>query len=404
MGRQPNASDGWEEKSLDQLATLVGGGTPTRSNLGYFGTEIDWVTPSDLRPIGDVELLGPVAEGLTKSGLASCSAKEIAPGSVLFSSRATIGKVAVTDRVCATNQGFVNFVPKKGVVDPWFLAYLLTHHTPAITRLAGKTTYQEIGRSRLRTFKVSVPCLEEQQRIVARIKTCMERVREIQILQRESLAEARSLLGGFLGDLERGSRWPGVPLGELVQTRNGRSVRSTGEGGNGYVLTLSAVRGVSVDLSMRKHVELADKTAHTFRVKRDDVFVSRSNTRDLVGLSAVVSSEPRDVTIFPDLLIRLCPIDERLLPRFLAYALRFPSIRNQIKARARGTSQSMVKISAALLKDVLVPVPHKCEQEAAVAIMDEVHTVSRLLASSLDSSEPDLLGQAVLRKAFAGEL
>ena len=149
MRREIARAHGWQEKPLDQLARLVGGGTPRRSNPEYFGNDIDWVTPSDLPAIGQVEVLGPVAEGLTKRGLAKSSAKEIASGSVLYSSRASIGKVAVTDRLCATNQGFANFLPKAGVVDPWFLAYLLCHHTPAITRLAGETTYKEVSRSKL---------------------------------------------------------------------------------------------------------------------------------------------------------------------------------------------------------------------------------------------------------------
>ena len=403
MASQTTGINGWEAKSLDQLATLVGGGTPNRANPEYFGTDIDWVTPSDLRPIGQVEMLGPVAEGLTKSGLANSSAKEIAPGSVLFSSRASIGKIAVTDRACATNQGFSNFIPKRGVVDPWFLAYLLCHHTPDIERLAGKTTYKEVSRSKLRTFKVGVPRLEEQKRIVGRIRVCFDHIDEIEQIKTKVRVEAAALLSSFLGDLERGSRWPQVPLGELIESKNGRSVRSTGEGGNGYVLTLSAVRDVSLDFSMRKHVELEAKTARTFEVKLNDVFVSRSNTRDLVGLSAVAGSVPQDVTIFPDLLIRLRPIDERILPRFLAYALRFPTVRDQIKDRAKGTSQTMVKISGSSLKEVFVPVPQKSDQEAAVATLDEAHEVNGLLISSLDSAELSSLRQAVLHKAFAGD-
>lgn len=177
--------DKWETKTLDQVATLYGGGTPSRSNPEYFGSDIEWVTPSDLPPIGNVGVLGPIAQGLTRRGLENSSAKEIAPGSVLFSSRASIGKIAVTDRVCATNQGFANFVPIKPEVDPWFLAYLLCHNTPAITRLAGETTYKEISRKKLKAFALRIPNIEVQRRIVDRIKLCMARVHDIQSLRLE---------------------------------------------------------------------------------------------------------------------------------------------------------------------------------------------------------------------------
>ena len=223
MASRTTGADGWEAKSLDQLATLVGGGTPSRSNPEYFGTEIDWVTPSDLRPIGQVDVLGPITEGLSKSGLACSSAKEIAPGSVLFSSRASIGKIAVTDRVCATNQGFTNFVPNRGVIDPWFLAYLLCYHTPAITRLAGKTTYKEVSRSKLRAFKVYLPRLEEQLRVVGRIQECLKRVGEIRRLRHEAIPESEALPAALLESLWNES-WPCDLVGNLTtEIRNGWS-------------------------------------------------------------------------------------------------------------------------------------------------------------------------------------
>src|SRR5437667_2939537 len=98
---------------LSDVSVLVGGGTPPRANGDFFGSDIDWVTPSDLAPIGEVRILGPVAERLSHQGLANSSAKELPPGTVLFSSRASIGKIAIADRVCCTNQGFVNFIPRQ---------------------------------------------------------------------------------------------------------------------------------------------------------------------------------------------------------------------------------------------------------------------------------------------------
>ena len=267
----------------------------------------------------------------------------------------------------------------------------------------GGVGLRHITKGRLERIELPVPPLAEQLEIVALIRYCLERVHEIQQLRTATRIAATTLLSSFLGDIERASCWPVLPLGELIETRNGRSVRSTGNGGNGYVLTLSAVRDVSLDLLMRKHVELDVKTAQTFQVKCDDVFVSRSNTRDLVGLSAIADADPQDTIVFPDLLIRLRPIDIRVIPRFLAYSLRFPSVREQIKARAKGTSQSMVKISGASLKEVMVPLPPRSTQEAVLVNLDEASEVNGLLANAFDSVEPAALRQAILRKALAGE-
>src|SRR5712691_6891879 len=86
--------------ALEEIARIEGGGTPSRNNDSFFGGDIPWVTPTDLPPIGRVTTLGPVAGSITAAGLANSSAKLIPEGSVLFSSRASIGKIAVTDRKC----------------------------------------------------------------------------------------------------------------------------------------------------------------------------------------------------------------------------------------------------------------------------------------------------------------
>ena len=119
----------WQSHTLEEVARIRGGGTPSRANGAFFGGDIPWVTPTDLPPIGRLTMLGSVKGSITAAGLANCSAKLIPEGSVLFSSRASIGKIAVANRVCTTNQGIVNFIPDRSRVDTWFLAYLLCYHT-----------------------------------------------------------------------------------------------------------------------------------------------------------------------------------------------------------------------------------------------------------------------------------
>ncbi|WP_284448261.1 restriction endonuclease subunit S [Pseudoxanthomonas mexicana] len=196
----------WTTTKLADIATILGGGTPSRAEPSYFGGDLPWVTPTDLAPIGKVISLGNVAESLTSAGLQNSSAKLIPAGSVLFSSRASIGKIAVTDRECATNQGFINLTPKVDIVNPWFLAYLLSRYTSDIIQLAGKTTFLEIPRGKFKEFEVAIPPLSEQHRIVDRIKESMERVEEIESLRESSLAEraylAESLIEAQLASLD----------------------------------------------------------------------------------------------------------------------------------------------------------------------------------------------------------
>lgn len=406
MASQANGPDGWEEKSLDQLATLVGGGTPRRSDPEYFGTDIDWVTPSDLRPIGHVELLGSVAEGLTRGGLASCSAREIAPGSVLFSSRATIGKVAVTDRVCATNQGFVNFVPKRGVVDPWFLGYLLRHHTPAITRLAGETTYKEISRSRLRMFKVHVPCLEEQKRIVPRIKACMKQVREIHTLRRGSLAEAAALENAVFSDFVfefMKNDIQVVPLGGiLVRAQYGSSSKANTDGEGIPILRMGNIQNGHLDVSDLKHISLSAKELTKYRLSEGDILFNRTNSLELVGKAATFTGLKGD-WVFASYLIRLEVDRSRALPEYVTAVINSRIGRDYVYRTAR-RAIGMANINAKQIQRLELPLPPLADQEWLVGQMRRAKTASDNIRRDLGMEAIEALPDAILHEAFAGEL
>ncbi len=401
-------SSPWEARSLGQLADIIGGGTPPRGESSYFGGSIPWVTPTDLPPIGDLGSLGPTAESITDAGLKKSSARLLPPGSVLFSSRASIGKIAVTDRVCSTNQGFANFIPRQGIVDAWFLSFLLLAHLDEITRLAGETTFKEVSKGKLREFMVRLPCdVLEQRRIVERIREIMDRVDELSGLRASAKAQADSLPMATLGDAERVLLGDRVALDELVvESRNGRSIKSSGDTGTGSILTLSTVRSPVADLDQRKAIDLDNAIGDQFKVKQGDVFVSRSNTSDLVGLSAIVEHNPPPRLIFPDLLIRLRLDERRVLPKYLVYALRFPASRDQIRRRAVGSSQSMVKISGERLREVSIPLPDLNAQAQLVARLDDLHRMTAGLRARLavQSEKDHLLPRSILRKAFAGKL
>lgn len=396
---------------LGDIATIQGGGTPSRAEASYFGGDLPWVTPSDLAPIGKIVELGRVAETLTCAGLKNSSAKVIPAGSVLFSSRASIGKIAVTDRACATNQGFINLTPKADSVCPWFLAYLLAHHTSELVQLAGKTTFLEIPRGKFKDFEVSIPPRPEQCRVVARIKECMERVEEIEELKNTSRVEQQYLSASLIEselhpDLTGIGGWTTHTVGELVDTvRNGRSIAQDNEGrADGAVLTLTAVRGIDLGIRFQKPIALPDRVAEQFGVDAGDVFVSRANTIELVGLAAVAMEAPKERLIYPDLLVKLKVKPSLILPRYLAYALRSASSRKQIKARALGSSQTMVKISGERLREVSIPVPSLAAQAAIVERLDAAHVLMRKLATESLPGEIEVLRKAVLRKAFAGEM
>ena len=156
----------WPTRTLGQIATITGGSTPSRTQEEYWNGSILWLTPTDLpMPGKGIADVSDTSGKITEEGLAAISAQLLPVGTVLFSSRATIGKLGISRVPLATNQGFANFIPKN-FVDAKYLAYCLLHYTAEITALAGSTTFKEVTKTALKKFKIPLPALSEQRRIV----------------------------------------------------------------------------------------------------------------------------------------------------------------------------------------------------------------------------------------------
>lgn len=208
----------WPMVPLGKLAEIVGGSTPSRTVPEYWGGSIPWTTPTDLpMPGTEIAALRNTAESITKQGLASSAANLLPVGAVLFSSRATIGKLAIAEVPVATNQGFANFVCGPAVFNR-YLAWALLHYTSNIERLAGSTTFKEVSKTSLKGFRIPLPPISEQRRIVELLDEA-ERLRK---LRREGdIKAARILPALFLkmfGDPATNPKgWPTCPMSQVCE-------------------------------------------------------------------------------------------------------------------------------------------------------------------------------------------
>lgn len=400
----------WVTKPLANVTHRIGGGTPARENKEYWGGDIPWFTVADLQDVEDIQSLSSSRESITDTGLTNSAAKLVPQGAVVFSSRVVVGKVGIAMSAMATNQDFSTFVPCQDL-DREFLAYFLIKAKSDLRSHQRGATIKGVTTKVLDALEVPLPPLPEQRRIVARIKEFMERVQEIEELKNSSRIQQQYLSASLIEselhpDLMGIEGWTNRTVGELVTTvRNGRSIAQDTEGlADGAVLTLTAVRSIDLGISYQKPIALPNEVATQFGIDAGDVFVSRANTIELVGLSAVATEAPTERLIYPDLLIKLKVNPALILPRYLAYALRSASSRKQIKARALGSSQTMVKVSGERLREVSIPLPSLAEQAKIISRLDAAHDLMRRLATESLPGEVEVLRGAILRKAFAGEL
>lgn len=310
------------------------------------------------------------------------------------------------------NQHIFKVIVREDLILPEFFVYGTNSRLDEMIGLAhGAAGLRHITKSKLEQIELPVPPICEQRRIISRVKECMDRVKEIESLRRSSRIEKQSLSASVIeselaSPASGHNDWPIREIGELVRlVRNGRSVAQDTDGrANGAVLTLTSVRTISLGLGFRKPIELQDGVAEHFSIEEGDVFVSRANTIDLVGLSAVAMEKPAERLIYPDLLIKLRVDPSQIQPRYLAYALRSASARKQIKARSLGSSQTMVKISGERLREIRIALPSLAEQEKIVDRLDAAHQLIDHLVAEMGWDEIELLRPSILRKAFAGEL
>ena len=156
----------WARVKLSDIGSVVGGATPSTSVEKYYGGEIAWVTPKDLSSFSG-RYIECGERNITEEGLNSCSAQLLPAGSVLFSSRAPIGYVAIAKNPIATNQGFKSLVPDTKKVDSLFMYYLLKYNKNRIEAMGSGTTFKEVSGATMKNIEVNLPPLAEQKRIAA---------------------------------------------------------------------------------------------------------------------------------------------------------------------------------------------------------------------------------------------
>lgn len=395
----------WRAVEIDALVDVIGGATPSREESRYWsGGEIPWATPTDLTG-NNSKYINRTAECITESGLAECAARVLPVGSVLYTSRATIGAKAIATVPIATNQGFASFIPVD--IDGEYLFYLLDLLTPIIKRLGAGTTFDEVSKREIRKVWCAIPSDRDEQTAIARIldavETAIDRTREA-IHQAKKLKSA--LLQKFfyqaLGETAYADRpkkrlpkdWVLVTTESLLagDPKNGVSPKASSQPPGIPTFSIAAVREGRIDLNNEenlKYVQIPAAVADQFRVSRDDVLIVRGNANsDLVGKAGMIDRFPEGC-IYPDITKRVVfrSDGERIVsPEFAVLAWNHSVVHNQVLRRAK-TSNGTLKINNRDVKQIIMPVPPSEEQSAIVTLTSGVEAKILALNSVMQAQE-----------------
>ena len=167
FGKYKQVLEDWDLKKLEKVGKVIGGGTPDSTNMAYWNGEILWAIPTDITKL-QTNQIENTERKITKEGLDNSSAKLLPKGTILITSRATIGECAIATKPISTNQGFQSIICNNDNFDRMYIFYSIKYHKSELLRLAYGTTFLEINKSEIKKVMLSIPSsILEQQKIAS---------------------------------------------------------------------------------------------------------------------------------------------------------------------------------------------------------------------------------------------
>ena len=155
----------WKKLKIEDCADIIGGGTPSTKKKEYWDGNISWITPKDLSNYNS-RYISRGSRNISEKGLKYSSARLLPKNSVLLTTRAPIGYLAISKKELATNQGFKSLIMKNGNV-PEFFYYLLKNNIAKLLQYASGTTFMELNATNLKSIEFYIPEVAEQKRIAS---------------------------------------------------------------------------------------------------------------------------------------------------------------------------------------------------------------------------------------------
>ena len=352
----------WKIYKLSEIGTVVGGATPSTTVARFYGGDIPWLTPKDLSNFQD-RYIERGERNITQEGLDSCSAQLLPANTVLFSSRAPIGYVAIAKNPIATNQGFKSIIPNEKV-DSLFLYYALRYNKEKIEAMGSGTTFKEVSGAVMKNVEISLPGLEEQRRIAGILGAIDDKIENNRRINDNLEQQAQALYKQWFVD-NRNDDWEEKQLSEIALhiTDGVHNTVIDSPEGEYYLLSCKNIKSGQLLIGSNERRidrETFAKLRKRTRLSQGDILVTSVGT---VGEMYLVNESPTNYEFQRSVAI-IKPNQDIISSYFLYAALLYQ--RNEIKHLAHGAVQQCIFISD--LKEYSFIVPNKND----ISAFDEV--------------------------------
>lgn len=382
-----------EKKRLGDICEIVTGATPKTNIKEFWDGDINWITPAELTE--DTYIINESLRKITTEGVEKTGLKSFPKGTVILSSRAPIGKVAIAGCEMYCNQGFKNLVCSKQINNR-FLYWYLKGHKEYLNSLGRGATFKEISKAIVENIEICLPTLEKQEKYADILEQCngIIQIKKGQLRKLDTLVKSR--FAEMFGDPIRNPKgWKVVTIGDIVtEVRYGTSKPAVEGGKYPYLRMNNLTADGHLDLNDLKYIDISDDEVEKCVVRKGDVLFNRTNSIDLVGKTAVFDLQ--DDMVIAGYIIRV-RLNEKILPEVLSQYMNLEALKDILRSMAKG-AVNQANINAQELQSIRVYVPDIELQKQFVEMKDQVDKLKSKIQKSLE--ETQLLFDSLMQKYF----
>ena len=398
----------FKDYKIEEIGEVYSGGTPKTSINEYWEGEIGWITPKDLSNYDNI-FISHGERNITQKGLDNSSAKLVPKNTVLMTSRAPIGYLAIAENELSTNQGFKSLYCDEDICYYKYFYYWLKLNIGYIINNSNGSTFKEISGSTFKNLTISLPSLEYQKKISSILWNIDEKIENLKKINHNLEEFIKSIFKyyfvdfiPFIKDLENGipKDWESLNLGDVVSEAN------TGADAIKKAPIVNFDTGIKCvrvgDMTNSRRVdewafsEVSEENYKKYQLKKDDIIVTRTAT---LGLNLLITEDLE--AVYNNGLIRIKLDKNKVFPLFIYYYLNTSDYVHYIDSiEGESSTRPNMKINYLLKFPILCP-PMKI-QEDFINIVESLFNLKEKLFNQ--TVELTKLRDTLLPKLMSGEI
>ena len=418
----------FEKRKLYEIGEVVSGGTPRTSKEEYWNGEIPWITPKDLSS-HEGRFISRGERNISYEGVKNSSAKILPKDTVLFTSRAPIGYIAIAKNEVTTNQGFKSIIANKNSYYS-FIYYLLKNNIDYIKKFANGSTFQEVSGSVMKNIEFKIPILIEQKAIANILSTLDDKIEVNNQINKtlESMAQAifkhwfidfefpnesgapykssgGEMIESELGMIPKG--WDIISLDKIIDIVNGYSYKGSdlNESNNAMVTIKNFDRNGGYKIDGLKEIILSNRVKKHHFLEINDVVVAHTDLTqgaEIIGNPVMILSKGKYEKLIMSMdVVKAVPKSEYVSNAFIYSLLKTNSFKQHALGYVNGTT--VLHLSKKAIPLYNIPFPIKIDLCKKLSnILNNI-----MIRISLGICEKDnlvLLRDTLLPKLMSGEI